>query len=283
MPMTSLNSAQIESLRNILSQKYGKTLFIRQLCDLSALKSSDRPFIKGNDLHIPIQRNGSYLGTAVVPSAHDLAEAKQSDLSEMVKMVLEPSLYNWYLEQRENNIRELSKVDVELDNVRVLGDSLPDEDELSLEELNEKHSSSLVSHIVHFFGQNSTNIKKAALQLHELTGRWAFVPFESIKGQLHSSLDIARMGNMTIFIEEVANLNKSEIELITTYLEQDVHVDTPLIITASKESIGNLRNSEIDPNFVDELEISEFEMERAPLEHNRLKEVLELYFLRDEE
>ncbi len=283
MQYSILDHTQIEKLKNILSERYGKTLHIRQLSDISALRNPESPFFKGSDLHIPIQVNGSFLGTAVIPGATDLEQTTKNDMSALVKMILEPTLHNWYLQQRENNIRELSRVDVELDNVRLFADMTNDNElEEDYSDLNEKHSASLVSHIVHFHGLSSTNIKKAALQLHEITGRWAFVPFNDIKGQLHSSMDIARMGNMTIYIEEVSQLNEAEIELILNYLNDDVQVDTPLIITASTSSCKTLRSNSLNSQFVDELEINEFEMAKAPVEHNRLREVLELFFLKDD-
>lgn len=279
MQYSIMDNSQIEKLKNILSERFGKTISIRQLSDISNLRNPESPYFKGSDLHIPIQFNGSLLGTAVIASAQDLESSSKNDMSELVKMILEPTLHNWYLQQRENNIRELSKVDIELDNVRLIGDKHNYENDYELEIENDQ--APLVSHIVHFHGTSLTNIKKAALQLHEITGRWAFVPFNDIKGQLHSSLDIARMGNMTIFIEDVEKLNSAETELLLNYLNEDVQADTPLIITASAQTCKTLRSGDLSSELIDELEINEFEMERAPLEHRRLREVLELFFLKD--
>ena len=55
----------------------------------------------------------------------------------------------------------------------------------------------------------------------------------------------------------------------------------PLVMTSSGLTIGELKSSDLHPHLLDEVEINTFEVERAPLGYHNLKEVLELFFLRD--
>ncbi|WP_347355894.1 hypothetical protein [Bdellovibrio sp.] len=283
--LTTLDSSFVERLKQILANRYGKGLQIRQLMDLSDISDAEEMFTRGRDLHIPIRVNGNFLGTAVVPSADDLNSEKRSGVAQLVKMVLEPAMYKWYLDQKEANLEELNKIQPNLDNVRLFGESLPSIEDILNDEspdLNESPANELVSHLIHFEGRSENNNKKIALQLHELTGRWAFVPFNDIKGQLHSSMDIARMGGMTIFVENVENLNASEQELLMEYISEDHLADEPLIVTSSLKNLDELNAvSTLDSKFVDELSVNCFEVDRAPLTAQGLKEVLELFFLKD--
>nr|BFD68851.1 hypothetical protein HAGR004_38730 [Bdellovibrio sp. HAGR004] len=282
---TTLDSSFVERLKQILANRYGKGLQIRQLMDLSDISDADEVFTRGRDLHIPIRVNGNFLGTAVVPSADDLNSEKRSGVAQLVRMVLEPAMYKWYLDQKEANLEELNKVQPNLENVRLFGESLPSIDDILNEDspaLTESPANELVSHLIHFEGRSENNNKKVALQLHELTGRWAFVPFNDIKGQLHSSMDIARLGGMTIFVENVENLNPSEQELLMEYISEDHLADEPLIVTSSLKNLDELGSvSSLDPKLVDELSVNCFEVDRAPLTAQGLKEVLELFFLKD--
>lgn len=282
---TTLDSSFVERLKQILASRYGKGLQIRQLMDLSDISDAEEMFTRGRDLHIPIKVNGNFLGTAVVPSADDLNSEKRSGVAQLVRMVLEPAMYKWYLDQKEANLEELNKIQPNLDNVRLFGESLPSLDDILNDEspdLNESPENELVSHLIHFEGRSEKNNKKIALQLHELTGRWAFVPFNDIKGQLHSSMDIARMGGMTIFVENVENLNSSEQELLLEYINEDHLPDEPLIVTSSLKNLDELGDiSTLDSKFVDELSVNCFEVDRAPMTAQGLKEVLELFFLKD--
>lgn len=284
MQHSTLDSSFVNRLRQILSSRYGKGLQIRQLMDLTEIKSEDA-FTRGRDLHIPLCVNGSILGTAVIPSADDLNREKQQGVTQLVRMVLEPAMYKWYLEQKEANLAELSKAHLSLDNVLLFGDEpMPSIDEIlseDLEKLTDEPTSELISNLIHLEGQSQNTNKKVALQLHELTGRWAFVPFQDIKGQLHSSQDIAKLGAMTIYVENVALLNAAEQELLMEYITEEHFSDEPLIVTSSLQSLEELNGSSLHPHLLDEISVNCFEVDRAPLTPQGLREVLELFFVKD--
>jgi hypothetical protein len=284
MVNTSLDSTFVNRLKHILETRYGKGLQIRQLMDLDGVQT-DTAFTRGRDLHIPIQVNGSFLGTAVVPAADDLSSEKVLGITQLVRMALEPAMYNWYLERRESNLTELQNANLDLENVQLFGETrnlLAESDEDGvLAERNESPAPELVSHLIHLDGRSETSNKKAALQLHELTKRWAFVPFSDIKGQLHSAQDIARLGGMTIFIEKFDQLNTAEQELIFDYINEKRFSEEPLILTSSTLKIEELEKLEILAPLMDEISVNTFEVDRAPLTSQGLKDVLELFFIRD--
>lgn len=281
---TTLDSTFVNRLRQMIAERYGKGLQIRQLMDLTGVDLKDDNFTRGRDLHIPIKVNGAVLGTAVVPSGEDLNDKGRQGVTQLVRMVLEPAMYKWYLDQKEANLVELNKAHLELDNVRLFGeDQLPSIDDIVAENpevLNEGPEVELVSHLIHLQGISQTANKKVALHLHELTGRWAFVPFNDIKSQLHSSQDIAKMGAMTIFIEKIEDLNEPEQELILDYVAEERFPDEPLIVTSTSLSLDMLADS-ISSKLNDEISVNYFEVDKAPLTTRGLKEVLELFFMKD--
>ena len=279
MQNSTLDNSFIDRLKQILANRYGKGLQIRQLMDLSELQSDEEIFTRGRDLHVPIKVNGAFLGTAVVPSADDLNQEKRHGVAQLIRMVLEPALYKWHLEQREANLVEINKVHPSLDNVRLFGEGLPNLDETENEIPAQSPGLELISQLMHLEGSNETANKKVALQLHEMTNRWAFVPFNDIKGQLHSAADIAKLGAMTIFIENVETLVSAEQELLMDYLSESGHADEPLIITSSKLNLQNLTG--LSSQLADEISVNCFEVDRAPLSSEGLREVLELFFTRD--
>lgn len=284
MQHSTLDSSFVDRLKQILASRYGKGLYIRQLLDISELTPGDDTFTRGKDLHIPISVKGNFLGTAVVPSADDLSSEKRGGIAQLVRMVLEPAMYKWYLDQKEANLEELNKAQPDLQNIRLFGETLPSLDELLDGGQDLPHhgpDNELVSHLIHLDGRSEINNKKVALQLHELSGRWAFVPFADIKGQLHSSMDIARLGGMTIFIEHAESLNEAEQELLMEYISEEHLPDEPLIITSSQKNLDELSEASLNSQFVDEMSVNCFEVDRAPLTSQGLKEVLELFFLKD--
>lgn len=284
---SSLDSSFIDRLKDILASRYGKGLQVRQLTDLNEKGSSQKNiYLRGSDLHIPLSTNEAFLGTAVIPSATDLDEEKKEAIAQLVRMVLEPAMYRWHLEQRENNLLEVSKAHLNVENLQLFGEPLPNIEELEkdLIEMDAQiDKSELISHLIHLEGAHETSNKKVALQLHDLTSRWAFVPFNDIKGQLHSSEDICKLGAMTIFIEHIENLNDPEQELLLEYLAEERSAEEPLIISSSRLTLAQLADLEsLKPHLKDEIEVNNFEVDRAPMTLQGLKEVLELFFLKDQ-
>lgn len=282
MQNTTLDSSFVNRLKQILANRYGKGLVIRQLMDLSEDHHKEL-FTRGSDLHIPIRVNGSILGTAVVPSAWDLNDEKRHGVAQLVRMVLEPAMYKWYLETKETNLAKIMEAQLDLTNVRLFGEKAFSEEDVEDLSLNGSPASAeLNTCLIHLEGSNDTINKKVALSLHDLTSRWAFVPFNDIKGQLHSSQDIANMGSMTIFVENIEKLNSSEQELLMNYISEQYDFDGPLIISSSSIEIGELsQQKKLEKGLMTELSANCFEVDRAPLSNQALREVLELFFIKE--
>ncbi|MEN0058923.1 MAG: hypothetical protein AAGB31_08820 [Bdellovibrio sp.] len=280
MHNATLDSSFILKLKQILASRYGKGLQIRQLMDMGELKSDDF-FTRGRDLHIPIRMNGSILGTAIVPSADDLNSEKREDVSHLVRMVLEPAMHKWYLDRKESNLAELNKPLPNLEKIHLFGEGPLSSEEMSSFDLTQETEQELISYLIHLEGSSAVKNKKIALHLHELTRRWAFVPFNDIKGPLHSTQDLAKLGAMTIYVEDITTLNTSEQELILEYISEERFSDEPLFITSSLVGLKELSQISLNTKLLDELSINCFEVDRAPLTPQGLKDVLELFFLKE--
>ncbi|MGZ3773555.1 MAG: hypothetical protein ACXVCY_00885 [Pseudobdellovibrionaceae bacterium] len=280
MQNSTLDNSFVNRLKQILASRYGKGLQIRQLMDLSDNELGDL-FTRGNDLHILIRTNGAVLGKAVIPSAIDLNIEKRNAVAQLVRMALEPAMYKWYLETKESNLENITKAQYALDNIHVFGDRVLSENFLNEDdELNESPINELNSVLIHLEGCNETINKKVALTVHDLTPRWAFVPFSDIKVQLHSAQDIAKMGAMTIYVENVETLNPAEQELLTEYISEQ-YSDGPLIITSSAIELKNFKQDLLNKELINSLSENCFEVDRAPLSNQGLKEVLELFFAKE--
>ncbi|RYZ87338.1 MAG: hypothetical protein EOP04_11905, partial [Proteobacteria bacterium] len=109
-------------LKQLLSSRYGKGLELRPLMDLSKLAQASETMVSGNDLFIPIVVQEQFLGTAVIPHGWELSEDKRKGIAQLVRMVLEPKLYNEYLERRESNLHAVQNLGFPESNLIVFGD-----------------------------------------------------------------------------------------------------------------------------------------------------------------
>lgn len=65
------------------------------------------------------------------------------------------------------------------------------------------------------------------------------------------------------------------------YIAEERSLEEPLIITSSAVTLDELTRSDLASDLVDELSVNCFEVDRAPLTTQGLKEVLELFFMKD--
>ncbi|WP_413289334.1 hypothetical protein [Bdellovibrio sp. HCB337] len=263
-------------LKQLLSSRYGKGLELRRLMDLSKLRIDSEPVIQGNDLYIPIVVQEQFLGTAVIPHGWELCEDKKKSVTQLVRMVLEPKLYSEYLERRETNLQSLESTTFSTENVTIFGDD---------EDLNEDtivEQKNLVTSLLHLQGHDNSLIKKVALQIHEFSTRWAFVPFEDVSKEIRSAMDICNLGGMTLFVENVEALSEEHQALLAEYVKSPRSLVEPLILTSSNLSFEKLSSRLVNQALVAEIKDSYLEVERAPLSSEMLRELLDLFFHKDE-
>lgn len=264
-------------LKQLLSSRYGKGLELRRMMDLSKLRDDSEPVVQGNDLYIPIVVQEQFLGTAVIPHGWELSSEKKKSVAQLVRMVLEPKLYNEFLERRETNLATIESLNFSATNVTLFGDG--DSDLIQDVTTQPTH---MITSLLHLQGRDSSLIKKVALQIHDFSARWAFIPFEDVAKELKSDLDICNLGGMTLFVENVENLSAEHQALLADYLKSPRSLSEPLILTSSTLSMTELSTRLVNSTFNEDIQTSHLEVERAPLNSQMLRELLDLFFHKDE-
>lgn len=264
----------IEKLKQLLSSRFGKSLELRRLADVNHLKGDGGLVVQDRDLHIPLKIENAYLGTAVIPKGADLSPESHLQIAQVVRMVLEPSLYKEYLERAEHNLRFTENVPAS--SLRLLDEEsfeLEDDEPVSPE------LPKLVSNLIHLHGHDAHRIKKAALLLHEMTGRWAFAPLMDLGEQISGCDDLIKLGAMTLFIEDVETLSEKFQNILLEYVSNPRSAQDPLLVTGSLNGSHEISESpRILADLKDELLVNTLELDRAPLTEKGLKEVLTLMF-----
>lgn len=267
-------------LKQLLSSRYGKGLELRRLMDLSKLRVDSEPVVQGNDLYIPIVVQEQFLATAIIPHGWELSSEKKKSVTQLVRMVLEPKLYTEFLERRENNLQSLENLSFSTSNISLFGD-----DEIYSDEDFENstaEATTLITSLLHLQGHDSSMIKKVALQIHEFSARWAFVPFEDVSQGLQNEMDICNLGGMTLFVENVESLSAEHQKLLADYLKSPRSLSEPLILTSSTLSLENLSSRLVSAALNKDIQESHLEVERAPLNSVMLRDLLDLFFHKDE-
>jgi hypothetical protein len=266
-------------LKQILKSRYGKSIELRPVMDMAMLKTSSEALVHGNDLYIPIVVSEQFLGTAVVPHGWELCDENKKTIAELVRMVLEPKLYTEFLERRESNLRIVSSLEISAENLSLFGDDADSIVENS-ESANAEERPFNTS-LIHLQGRQAQMVKKVAFQIHEFSARWAFVPFEDVGQEIKTVLDLCALGGMTLFVENVEQLSQGHQTILAEYVLAPRNLDEPLVITSSSLDLAELPSLVTNETLLNHFSQVHLEVERAPLNSTILRELLDLFFIRD--
>ena len=268
-------------LQQLVKSRYGKGVKVISVMEISEKHLTMDSFVSGDNLHVPIIVNQNYLGTAVIDEAYSLSKEEKSSLVETVKLVLEPSLYGRWLKRREENLSEVSQLDfAPADNLVLFNDL--EKKYLDVSHQSENIDIKLISNLIHLHGSNEFFIKRVAYQIHEMSHRWAFLPLQDLS-EIKTIDDLLNLGAVTLFVNNIENLDAEKQVLILKYLESPRSSAEPLFITASPLPLADLKANEgLNPALLKEVTFTCFEVDRAPLSLMELKDILEMMFFENQ-
>ncbi len=241
-------SRMVEKLNDMLKQRYGKGISIRRLAGIGN-NLTEETSLRGEDLCIPIFVKDIFLGYGLVHEARDLSSEAQSQVARLVRMILEPHLYSQHLERTISNIEIEKSMQAEASNgTKTKG--------------------------LYLFGSQASMVQKAALEIHEMTQNFCYLPFSDVAKEIHSTEDLKSIESSTLVVDLEKELNQEHQNLLTEFLNSSQ--TGPLIIFVGSKSASHLN---LDNTFADTLKSLEFSVDRMPLDKTALNEVLEmLYF-----
>lgn len=288
-----LDQASIVRLKQMISRRYGKGLEVRQLMEVSEDAMSSDYYLKGHKLFIPIRYQSDYLGMAVLSDANDLVEDEIQNISHLARLVLEPTLYSWYLNRKEENLKnnaagspmaDIQPVFIEphIENNSpqhfVDDHSFFSNDAYSPEISEADETLEMNSNLIHLESSLLNRAKKIAYQIHDMTGRWAFASFHELQNTIDDVNDLIKLGPMTIFVDKAESLSPEQQKIIKQIQGTEYDKDRPLIIINSQLSLTDLQQQKnFDAELLAEMAVNIFEVDRAPLKSQELKEVLHIF------
>lgn len=259
MIVDALKASSVEKLKGILKDRYGLGLQVQFLLDLDKVKSvTDIAVADNGDLEIPINANGEWMAQAVIPEAGKLHPEDVPAIADMVRLVLEPTLYKWILEQKEVNQR-----------------SQPSWFKTELFAVPEEESSdrlSLISSILILRSKTPMTITKIAMEIHDITNRWAYLSLKDVASGIKTLEDIKSVGPITLFVEKDEDLTPEQRELLSQYSLNSNPDEHPLILIGTSDQ----KNSHLS-----DLQAVKIDLDRLPKNMHELRETLALLLDRE--
>ncbi len=238
----------VEKLNDMLKHRYGKGLSIRRLAGIEQ-SFSEETSLRGEDLCIPIFVKEIFLGYGLVHEARDLSSDDRNQVARLVRMILEPHLYSQHLERTISNIEiEKSLIEENPDAPKTKG--------------------------LFLFGTQSNLVQKAALEVHEITQNFCYLPFMDVATQIKSAQDLESMDNSTLVVDLEKDLSAEHQNILAQFITESKV--GPLVIFVGSKAAAHLS---LEKPLIEALATLEFSVDRMPLDKTAMNEVLEmLYF-----
>lgn len=238
----------VSRLKQLLADKYGKGLQIKKMISADFVNSTERSgdfMIENGDLLVPLRSQGNYFGMAIVPAIKDLSSEDTDSITQLLKMVLTPLLYNEYLSTREDNLLNNQK---ERNVFQLKASALANKPRM-------------LSPVISMCTKNTMLFMKAAHELHDLSRNWSLVEYHAIQASVQSSKNLLELDSTTILVREFENLSDQERAMIQEVKLCSSNNNLPLIILGSEKKINE----------------ETLELDKTPLNTLTLRQVLELY------
>lgn len=238
----------VEKLNDMLKHRYGKGLSIRRLAGIGQDLNKEIS-LRGEDLFIPIFVKDIFLGYGLVHEARDLSTDAQNQVSRLVRMILEPHLYAQHLERTLHNIEiEKTLVEENPDAPKTKG--------------------------IFLYGTQSTMVQKTALEIHEISQNFCYLPFIDVCSEIHSAEELETLENSTLVVDLATELKLEHQEILAQFITKSEKGPLILFVGSKPASLMGLGEK-----LQAALEKLEYSVDRLPLDKSAMNEVLEmLYF-----
>lgn len=255
---------------DLIKEKYGKSLTYRSMRLLGDESSSTENAIyysQGDDLVIPLKLKNFNLGDVIVDRGSFLDLQQKTEVTDLIKFLVEPKLYNLQLKKSESSLT--------VSNQRTL--SLVNEDVVELYKDDVEPKRQTLSQIILLKSHTELTRNRVALKLHDMTERNLFVHLDDIIDSLSSKDDLGTLSDITIYIPDVEKLSHSTMRLLKEHLDSQPE-NGPLFLIGSNLSMDAILEKQWPDNLKQDLAGFYFDIDRVPLSQQTSEDILELLF-----
>lgn len=280
--MQDLAHAVLEKLGSIIVNKFGcniRSVDMNALThELRAELQNGQPLTQAENVYIPILTGAGLESVVCIEHAHDLAQKDVQYIHSITQMLLETTIKaRMKLERLEMIESQLSTANQSQARVIPLS-HFRDNQFTILSSPSSEYSESFDFPCL-IESSNSTDIFKMALEVHQTAARFVFLPFRDLEAGIEKSIEsLAKIGQVTIFIDEIKSLSHEQQTSWLDFLKQRVPHEHPQIIVGSTTPYGQLKkDSAINQEFLKEITIGYLHMSQ-PFSIYKRENLLQFFF-----
>ena len=256
----------------LILEKYGKSLTyraIKLMADDGSTKDNCGSYSNGDDLVIPLKLKNYNLGDVIVDRGSFLDFQQKSEVTDLIKFLVEPKLYNIQLKKSEEGLISRSR--------RPLSLVSQDETIVNLHQDDISPKKETLSQIILLKSHTELTRNRVAMKIHEMTERNLFVHLDDILGSISCKEDFTSLTDVSIYISDIQKISPSTMRLIKEHLDSNSK-DGPLFLVGSNLSMESILTQDWPDSLRQDLAGFYFDIDRVPMSQQTSEDVLELLF-----
>lgn len=280
--------SSLQRLNEIFSKRYGCSIQYLTPEDIKkiSLANANNPaahlfFQKGEpqadneQVLLPLYVNNTFAGAARISKPDQIQSKDRQDIFQFISLVMERRLEQAFGDDVRSFTEEVARTQ-EYSNVIPLR---PAQKGTLYPLINKAQNSNSFSFSFLIESQNSEDILKMALEIHDRTQRIAFVRLEDIDDSAFESVDaISNLGNITVFAQDITKISHSRQRSLMKFFETPRDKWSPQFIAGTSLTHSQLRNDvRVYNALIPSLSVGYLRMTQ-PFSFYRKENLLEFFF-----
>jgi hypothetical protein len=258
----------IDRLAHLILRQYGCQMEYLHLTELQRAVlptarhqlAANQTVTSGESIFIPVFLNRKLAGAAQIMHAYDLSSSELRLIQQIVQTVIESTLMNLDRMELLSDLEAQLKHVEQNHNVLPLSHFRPNPNPVENRKSNDQFDFACLIE-----SRSQLDIFKMALEIHNYSGRYAFLPAKDLSQDVWEDFDqLQKLGPASIYIEEIADLSLERQEFIYNFLRSRVRKSSPQIIVGTTRTFAELRaNPAINKSFLDQITVGYLHMSHS--------------------
>jgi hypothetical protein len=235
----------VEKLAQLILRQYGCEISYLELSTLPALLC--KALAKGNtvtqeeNVYLPILTENTLLGVVNVKHGHDLSESVIAYLHSIAQLLLEAAILSSIKIEKIEAIEKQMTMATEIQS-KVTPMSHFRQNQFSITGSPKSDYQNEFDFACLIESENSFDIFKMALEIHQAAARLVFLPFQDLEAGIEKSVEnLNKIGRVTIFIEDIKKLTLEQQSDLSHFLTLRVPKQSPQIVVGTALSYSELK------------------------------------------
>ena len=266
--MQELMSAGIwNKTSQLILEKYGKKIEFKFL---SSTESGGLFYTKEDNLVVPLKFKSQHLGEVVIHRGSTLSTDAKNEIADLIHFLIEPKVYTLHLKQKEQELLLVENNSSSANVISLFRKNNVDEDQ------NDNTTKKTISQVIHLKSKSSLLRHKVAMKLHEMMNSNFFFRLTDVSNTIHSLADLKSLTGTTIYIDNILEINKHEIDLLSEFSQNPIEGIQFLI--GSDLTDAEIQMLPAGLQLKNDLSMFCLEIDRVPATQQTSQDVLELLF-----